>query len=63
MCVGTCVKISDKSDKKLRSYRSCNFSSWVMRGEYKIGQAHDVSKLLIFSLEDTLYYSYHLFVM
>ena len=42
MCVETCVKISDKSDEKRRSYSLCKLSSWVKRGVHKIGQAHDV---------------------
>ena len=35
MCVGTCVKISDKSNKKLRSYSLYKLSSCVTRGVYK----------------------------
>ena len=44
MCVVTCVKISDKSDKKWRSYSLYKFSSCVTRGVYKsaipLGQSY-----------------------
>ena len=44
MCVETCVKISDKSDKKWRSYCLYKLSSCVTRGVYKsaisLGQSY-----------------------
>ena len=67
MCVETCVKISDKSNKKWRSYSLCKLSSWVTQGVYKIGQAHKCREgwgggtsvnYWLFSLEDAICYSY-----
>ena len=44
MCIETCVKISDKSDKKWKSYSLYKFSSCVTRGVYKsaipLGQSY-----------------------
>ena len=44
MCVETCVNISDKSDKKWRSYSLYKLSSCVTRGVYKsailLGQSY-----------------------
>ena len=44
MCVETCVKISDKSEEKLRSYSLYKLSSCVTRGVYKsailLGQSY-----------------------
>ena len=44
MCIETRVKISDKSDKKCRSYSLYKFSSCVTRGVYKsaipLGQSY-----------------------
>ena len=69
MCVETCVKISDESDKKWRSYRLIAYESWVVRRDrlysdwissQRVGRVGEVVlvQIIIFSLEDAQCYSY-----